>query len=252
MDFRYHVCCDVTEDLFCSFPVISREIVLNFGGYCDVIVALRSLKCLQNRKVESISLSSNKKRFESGILILNNWTMEYLANICVKNLSLGYNSIVFLNATLYKTTLWKCLEKFDFHGNNMHVIDVSTLMSLLTLPKIRILNLCCNNPPTSKTKYRDDPFQIQKHRFIYVNITLSKNLKLLDISDNYFHNTNGWNLRFVLIGEELEELYLQKTNFPLHTITKLNFPNLIKLNLSENRYIPICFKEYVIFTICMF
>lgn len=236
MDFRYHVCCDVTEDLFCSFPVISREIVLNFGGYCDVIVALRSLKCLQNRKVESISLSSNKKRFESGILILNNWTMEYLANICVKNLSLGYNSIVFLNATLYKTTLWKCLEKFDFHGNNMHVIDVSTLMSLLTLPKIRILNLCCNNPPTSKTKYRDDPFQIQKHRFIYVNITLSKNLKLLDISDNYFHNTNGWNLRFVLIGEELEELYLQKTNFPLHTITKLIFPNLIKLNLSENSF----------------
>lgn len=46
MDFRYYVCCDVIEDLFCFFLVIFCEIVLNFGGYCDVIVVLRFFKCL--------------------------------------------------------------------------------------------------------------------------------------------------------------------------------------------------------------
>lgn len=136
MDFRYYVCCDVIEDLFCFFLVIFCEIVLNFGGYCDVIVVLRFFKCLYNCKVESIFLLSNKKRFEFGILILNNWMMEYFVNICVKNLFLGYNSIVFLNVIFYKIMLWKCLEKFDFYGNNMYVIDVFILMSLLILLKI--------------------------------------------------------------------------------------------------------------------
>lgn len=65
------------------------------------------------------------------------------------------------------------------------------------------MNLCCNNFLISKIKYRDD----LKYRFIYVNIILLKNLKFLDIFDNYFYNINGWNLCFVLIGEELEELY---------------------------------------------
>lgn len=154
----------------------------------------------------------------------------------MKNLSLGYNGIVFFNATLYKTTLWKCLEKFDVSGNDMHVIDVPTIMSMLTLPKIRILNLCCNNPPTSKREDKDTPLQIQNNRSISINITLSKNLKILDISDNHIHSTKGLNLSFVLKGEELQELYLQKTNFPVDTITMLNFPDLIKLNLSENSF----------------
>lgn len=79
---------------------------------------------------------SNKKRFEFGILILNNWMMEYFVKICVKNLFLGFNSIVFLNVIFYKIMLWKCLEKFDFYGNNMYVIDVFILMSLLILLKI--------------------------------------------------------------------------------------------------------------------
>lgn len=81
MNFRYHVYCDVTEDLFCSFPFISREVNIDFGGYCDVIVALRSLKCLQHREVESISLFGNQKIVQSDILILNDWSMKYLANI---------------------------------------------------------------------------------------------------------------------------------------------------------------------------
>lgn len=84
--------------------------------------------------------------------------MEYFVNICVKNLFLGYNSIVFLNVIFYKIMLWKCLEKFDFYGNNMYVIDVFILMSLLILLKIWILNLCCNNFLISKIKYRDDFF----------------------------------------------------------------------------------------------
>ena len=52
MFFKMHVKYDVTEDLFCSFPYLTRELSIRFGGYCNVTVALRSLKCLQYRKIE--------------------------------------------------------------------------------------------------------------------------------------------------------------------------------------------------------
>nr|XP_034315377.1 toll-like receptor 2 type-1 [Crassostrea gigas] len=36
MKFRYHVDCDVSEDLFCSFPFLDTNITINFGGKCSV------------------------------------------------------------------------------------------------------------------------------------------------------------------------------------------------------------------------
>lgn len=49
MSFHGHVNRDVTEDLFCSFPYITDDVILNFGGKCNLTIVLRSLKCLQHR-----------------------------------------------------------------------------------------------------------------------------------------------------------------------------------------------------------
>lgn len=118
MNFRQHVNCDVTEDLFCSFPYLSNEIII------------RSLKCLRNREIKNSFMYENKKIVATDIVNLDYWSMEFLINICVRALSLGNNEISIVKTNIYNTTLWNCLEYLDLSGNRMHIVDSTTVMTL--------------------------------------------------------------------------------------------------------------------------
>ncbi|XP_062591357.1 uncharacterized protein LOC134252828 [Saccostrea cucullata] len=82
--FKKHVFCDVTEDLFCSFPYLTEEVTINFGGKCDITPALRSLKCFQHRNIGKIFMDDNTKDVETGIIVLDDWLSEYLINVCAR------------------------------------------------------------------------------------------------------------------------------------------------------------------------
>lgn len=98
----------------------------------------------------------NKKIVATDIVILDYWSMEFLINICVRALSLGNNEIRIVKTNIYNTTLWNCLEYLDFSGNNMHIVDFTMVMTLLTLPRIRNMNLCCNNKPSRQNEFKYD------------------------------------------------------------------------------------------------
>nr|XP_022293707.1 toll-like receptor 4 [Crassostrea virginica] len=238
MFFKMHVKSDVTEDLFCSFPYLTQELSIKFGGYCNVTVALRSLKCLQHRKIEKIDLSENKKYVFSDSVIINNWSMKYLINICVKVLDLGHNNIFSLKTSIINTTLWLCLENLYLESNQIHVVEPSTITFVFTLPKIRNINVCCNNIPIPvrfKGYYGNFLQNIIQQTFSF-NFTLPDTLEVLDVTNNYIHNIKIPGVRFVFSAERLQELYIQNTNFPLRFIRKLKFPLLKKINVSQNSF----------------
>lgn len=234
MNFKEHVNCDVTENLFCSFPYLSDEIIINFGGKCNVSIALRSLKCLQNREIKNIFMYENNKIVATDIINLDYWSMEFLISICVRAFSLGNNEISIVKTNIYNTTLWNCLEYLDFSGDYMQFVDFTTVMSLLTLPKIRNLNLCCNNRPSRQNEFKYERLHISKRGYISINITLPKHLEVLDFSENYIHIVKRLVPQFEVTGEKLQELYIQNTNFPFGVARILNFKSLLKLDLSEN------------------
>ncbi|XP_062606699.1 uncharacterized protein LOC134268457, partial [Saccostrea cucullata] len=70
MLFKNHVFCDVTEDLFCSFPYLTEEVTIDFGGKFDMTPALRSLKCFQHRNIGGIFIYENRKYIENSIIVL--------------------------------------------------------------------------------------------------------------------------------------------------------------------------------------
>lgn len=234
MNFKEHVNCDVTENLFCSFPYLSDEIIINFGGKCNVSIALRSLKCLQNREIKNIFMYENNKIVATDIINLDYWSMEFLISICVRAFSLGNNEISIVKTNIYNTTLWNCLEYLDFSGDYMQFVDFTTVMSLLTLPKIRNLNLCCNNRPSRQNEFKYERLHISKRGYISINITLPKHLEVLDFYENYIHIVKRLVPQFEVTGEKLQELYIQNTNFPFGVARILNFKSLLKLDLSEN------------------
>nr|XP_022293708.1 toll-like receptor 13 [Crassostrea virginica] len=232
MNFRKYVKCDVTEDLFCSFPYLTEELILNFGGKCNVTVALRSLNCLQHRKIRNLFMYENKELIVKDLTILNDWSMKYLINICVNALSLGQCNIYLVKSNIINTTLWHCLEYLDVSGNNIHVVDTSTITSLFTLPKIRNINFCCNNPPI--VGFRDISHRYILPQNMIINITFPNTLEVVDFSKNYIHNA----LKFSLAcsAENLQEVYLQNTNFPFESVTQCRFPSLTKVDISQNKH----------------
>ncbi|XP_062609947.1 toll-like receptor 2 [Saccostrea cucullata] len=229
MYFKNHVFCDVTEDLFCSFPYLTENVTIDFGGKCDITPALRSLKCFQHHDIGKIFMDQNTKDLETGIIVLDDWLSEYLINVCVRSLSLGQNGINSININIYYTTLWNCLQYLDLSRNHLHVVDLSIVLSLLSAPNIKNMHLCCNNPRTTENQLNIYHYD---RSIFFINITLSKNLEVLDISKNYFHSSPS----LKLIGERLQKLYIQETNFPLAYVDQFDLPSLKTLDISGNSF----------------
>ncbi|XP_034335532.2 toll-like receptor 2 [Magallana gigas] len=236
MKFRNHVDCDVSEDLFCSFPYLDTNIEINFGGKCSIYAALRSLKCLQYRVIQKIDISANVQVFESDIVNISDKSFKYLFNICVSELILDYDAIIYLHLHLYRTTFWTCLNKLSLRSNRIQYVSMETIFALLTLPRLLEINACCNSRPPDTELF--NIHSQQRYQNITININLPKSLIVLDYSYNYIHNQHyiRWYLLVTLIGENLRILNLQKTNFPLQFEHIFNFPSLRILNLSENNF----------------
>lgn len=234
MNFSNFVDCDVPEDLFCSFPYLDKEIVINFGGNCDANVALKSLKCLQYRKIQILDLQHNKKDIVTDPIILNEKSAKYIVNICVKVLLLESCSIEYVKVNLHGTRLWHCLDSLYIDNNDINYVDFVTVSAFLSMPKLTKFTICCNG-----NKYLmlgNNSHRVLRNYYFSVNITLPKNLELFDFSRNYFHNAFRWRTNLSLIGEKLQKLYLQHTNFPLNFKGTFNLPSLSILDLSQNKF----------------
>ncbi|XP_065928420.1 toll-like receptor 4 [Magallana gigas] len=102
------------------------------------------------------------------------------------------------------------------------------------MPKLTKFNACCNN--NKNLMLGNSSHRVLGNDYFSVNMTLPKNLELFDYSRNYFHNSLRWRANFSLIGEKLQKLYLQHTNFPLNFKGTFNLPSLSFLDLSENTF----------------
>ncbi|XP_052709798.1 toll-like receptor 4 [Crassostrea angulata] len=234
MYFKDHVDCDVSEDLFCSFPYLNQEIQINFGGRCSVHVALRSLKCLQNREIQQLDLSGNKETFESDIIIIDDTLFEYLVNICVRELYLGNNDIIYLKADIYRTTLWACLNTISLNYNDIQHVDLNAIFAFFTCPLLQSMDVCCNTQSPRIAVNNSTYLLKQMHPFF--KLYLPKNLKVFNYSYNFIHDAHEWPLQVEVFGKSMEELYLIKTNVPLMLKGIFNFPSLSFLDLSKNDF----------------
>ncbi|XP_062595888.1 toll-like receptor 6 [Saccostrea cucullata] len=236
LTFANYVLCDVTEDLFCSFPFLT-DVFINFGGKCDVTPALRSLKCLQHRNINNITLYENKKKIETRVIILNDFLLEYVVNICVRKLFLIENSIASITKNIQNTRLWNCLEELDLSKNDLHVVDVSVIATWFSAPKLKYLNYCCNDPYCPKNSIAD-VVQYTYRSGEYITLTLPEKLEILDISKNRLHNVEEKN-RYRIVGESLRALNIRETNFPLGNVYQFDFPSLKALDLSGNKFVDV-------------
>nr|XP_034335531.1 toll-like receptor 2 [Crassostrea gigas] len=236
MLFRNHVDCDVSEDLFCSFPFLDTNISISFGGKCSIYAALRSLKCLQYREIQKIDMTLNDQEIRSDIVNINDMSVKYLSNICVSELIVDRDAIIYLNIHIYKTIIWHCLNKLSLRVNHIQYVAFETVLAFLTLPRLQEINACCN----SRLPYMElsNIYRRQGYENISININLPRSLMLLDISYNFIHDQYPvrWYLLVTLTGENLSKLYLQKTSFPVEYKDIFNFPSLRILNLSENNF----------------
>nr|XP_011422173.2 toll-like receptor 3 [Crassostrea gigas] len=232
MSFFGHVNRDVTEDLFCSFPYITDDVILNFGGKCNLSIVLRSLKCLQHREINNISITHTRDVSRSELIIFDDWSTEYLINICVSNLTLHHNGIYGIKRNIYNTKLWNCLEYFDLSFNRIIFLDSTWLISFLTFPRIREFNQCCND---RRGELMYNPYNASQQKYPSITITLPNTLEVLDLSENYFNNAIKKGPFVTLKAKNLLKFYLQNTNAPLVSWI-FAFPSLETFDLSENSF----------------
>lgn len=234
MSFHGHVNRDVTEDLFCSFPYITDDVILNFGGKCNLTIVLRSLKCLQYREINSISITHTRDLGRREFITFDEWSTEYIINVCVSNLTLRYNGIYGIKRNIYNTTLWNCLDYFDLSYNRIIFVDSTFVISFLTFPKIRQFDMCCNDR-RGELMYNPYNAPQQRNTSIAITITLPNTLEVLDISENYIHNAvkNGPYVK--VKAKNLQKLFLQNINAPLVSWI-FDFSSLETLDLSENSF----------------
>ncbi|XP_065927569.1 toll-like receptor 4 [Magallana gigas] len=239
MEFSNYVNCDVPEDLFCSFPYLNEKIKIEFGGKCNVHTALKSLKCLQNRTIQHLDMQGNKENLAIDIVNLDNESFQYLVNICVRVLFLDNNSIHKIMTNIMHTTLWSCLNNLGLSNNDLQSVDSYTLASYLTLPLLQNLDLCCNVLTPRNLVSRSNYQNVLATHYVgfSVNLTLPRNLRFFDYSNNYIHPPPYELIKDVtIIAENLEEMRFAKTNFPLRLKSVLSFPSLKILDLSENDF----------------
>ena len=68
--------------------------------------------------------------------------LKYIKDVCVRKLIMTTVSLQSFDAgELFNSRLWHCLEEFDLSGNFLRSPDVYNFG--LSLPRIRILNICC-------------------------------------------------------------------------------------------------------------
>lgn len=145
MNFNFKVFCNISEEIFCSFPFL-KGVAVDFGGFCDLIPVLRSLKCLQNKTFEYLNLQSNTRKSVVDDIVFDKWNTEYFFNISMQTLDLSGNRISNFLVDPFKSLLAQCIETLYIDGNKItHIGPVIFLHIFVAYPKMQTLTASGNN-----------------------------------------------------------------------------------------------------------
>nr|XP_034306625.1 toll-like receptor 4 [Crassostrea gigas] len=263
MIFRYRVYGDVSEDIFCSFPFLKR-VQIQFGGMCDISVALKSLKCLQNRTMDHIVANGNEPMIAKKALFLDNENCKYLFNICSKRVELSANRIVGIYYNLLNTVMGQCMEYFDISSNSIVYINIWYLTDFLTrYPNLQVFNYSSNNDNSNCDGSLQYPFQqlaatrmIETETFsqnasnifvsnntrkthfkkrVIITFKMSEKLTVLQVSKNHVKLFTFPSLfDLAVIAKNLKELYLNHINLPFKYMLPIQAPSLEIIDISYN------------------
>nr|XP_022300603.1 toll-like receptor 1 [Crassostrea virginica] len=204
LNFRFSVYCDVSEDIFCSFPVL-KGVNIDFGGLCNFYSVLHSLKCLQNRSMEYIAAYENIPRIITKAVYLTKKNCQYLNKICCKRVNIRRNRIAKVLYNPLETVMGQCIEYLDISGNLIGHLEAKS---------------------SSEKKIKENPI---------ISILLSKKFKVFDYSKNYIHRAPpSFPFKVSIFATNLTELYLMYNNLPCQNMTSLQLPALEILDISRN------------------
>jgi Leucine-rich repeat (LRR) protein len=230
MNFKLKAYCDISEDLFCSFPFV-KGVYFSVERSCSFSSVLWSLKCLQNKSLDYLAIPSNIKAISADRVILNKWNSVYLFNICAKAVDISGNRIAGITADPWRTRFANCVEILDISFYHQLQINTGIVLHLISsYPKLRVLCLraSAHNPSIRfATKF------LTSSKHLHFTYKLSPKLQYIDFSDNYIH-TLRYNADFNVIGEALEEFYIPNTNFPCEHINPFQIPKLERIDISMN------------------
>nr|XP_034306626.1 toll-like receptor 4 [Crassostrea gigas] len=270
LKFRNMIHCDVSEDIFCSFPFL-RGVHIAFRGMCDLNVALNSLKCLQNRTMDHIIVNDNKPMIVTKQVFLNNENCKYLFNICSKRVELNGNRIAGISDNPLNTVMGQCVEYFDISSNRIEWINPQIVVDFLTrYPNLQVINISSNNElcncetswhnPYSQVvasrmtdnnetnEFSSDVFVVNeffsnissKVLFIkrgVITIKISEIITVLQLSKMYLHIFTAlprYNLILTINAKNLKELYMVHSNFSCQSLAPIQAPSLEIIDISNN------------------
>ncbi|XP_061187300.1 uncharacterized protein LOC133195466 [Saccostrea echinata] len=248
LDLFNHVadfCEDLSEELFCSFPYL-KGLSVSFGMSCNIKRILRTLKCLQGKDLEYFHSSDNHDVYIEKAVIINDSDVEYLRNICIKELILRNNDIEGINFKLPLGKFQSCLQVLDLSSNNIQFSLNYRLWGTLILftPNIKVIKICCQNADVSKSRnwgystYNDRVYKrrvMRNRRRDPYHILLPQTLEYLDISNAADIRTQETNI--VVRAINLKFLNISWTEFDIRyrtrwTSVSLDFPSLIEMDVS--------------------
>ena len=164
--------------------------------------------------------------------------------MCVRNLVLTKLNIQSIEIwTLMNSTLWHCLEEFDVSGN--YLIDVNTYFFGFSLPRIRILNLCCQFlsegtwDDTNVNRYTN-PVESENRvvKQLEVQVNLPDSLRTISFDNNDLQST-GYDFDLILNAKNIETFSLRNFHFQNCIGTLKGLQNLRKLQFVGSNCIDI-------------
>ncbi|CAH1101193.1 unnamed protein product [Psylliodes chrysocephalus] len=230
-----------------KFPITQHAAKLVFD-HCN-IQYLESGMFSNIKRIEYLDLSHNLLTTEE--ISRDNFKGPYdnkrYRPIAIKHLNLAYNNIHSIPQKFFD--IMPDLEELNLEGNDFVVLDPSTQVALGSLGKIKVLNLANNELTELEANFIRNlntltELDLSSNHLDFVPITLnyiSKNLKILKLSNNYIFQLTDQSF----IGLDLMELYLNDLS-RLKVVEANTFAtqkNLKKLYISGNPSLRVIDKE---------
>ena len=147
LDFHGHVLRPIGENYLSPFKHV-KTVRLHFGYYCSIKDVLRSLKGLAGRKIDTLDLSNNWL-ISGNVQYINDKDLHWLAEICVRNLDLTWDSIAQINSQIIwnsSLNIAKCLEVISLENNDFVKDNYLPILPLANFEKIKSINIAYSPP----------------------------------------------------------------------------------------------------------
>ncbi|XP_062580393.1 toll-like receptor 4 [Saccostrea cucullata] len=232
LQFSDHSACyhDI-EDIFWPFSSLKGLTFQTFCGLRYVLKSLKSLKRLKFNQMEYINFTRSSP-FNGEPVLLNDYDVAFLKNICVKFLSLQDTNTVGI-PTLNPSIFMECIEEIDVSHNSIYTY--STFVMFLQARRIKLVNFSHLNDcrlPSSRGKLLEMREMLPKRP--PVNATLSKSLEEIDVSYTYAKPTLLLYVQLKIFATNLKKINFQYIGFPLCSLNniELHFPSLRSIDVS--------------------